>query len=163
MFRGVSGRTTFARPPDMSVRRLTLVLFLVWLRRAQENAREPGGTEVGESRWGTIAAFLVPGLNLVRPVHLVTALWQDSGRHQAAPPARASGWIWWWWALVLATALAHALAAGFAADRSRPLDLGGPMQLLLLAEILEIAAAVLAILLVRRITDRQEQRRRALR
>ena len=64
--------------------------------------------------------------------------------------------------LTLAAALAHALAAGLATDRLRPLDLGGPMQLLLLAELLEIAAAGLAILLVRRITARLEDRRRAL-
>jgi len=64
--------------------------------------------------------------------------------------------------LTFAAALAHAVAAGLATDRLRPLDLGGPMQLLLLAEILEIAAAALAILLVRRITARLEDRRRAL-
>jgi hypothetical protein len=49
----------------------------------------------------------------------------------------------------LAAALAHGLAAALAADRLRPLDLGGPMQLLVLAGLLEIAAAVLAIVLVR--------------
>lgn len=71
-------------------------------------------------------------------------------------------WVGWWWALVLAAGLTHALAAGLAVDRSRPLDLGAPLQLLLLAEILEIAAAVLAILLVRWITDRRGDRGRAL-
>lgn len=64
--------------------------------------------------------------------------------------------------LALAAAAAHALAAGLAADPMKPLDLGGPMQLLLLAEILEIAAAVLGILLVRRVTGRLDARRRAL-
>jgi hypothetical protein len=49
----------------------------------------------------------------------------------------------------LAAALAHGLAAALAVDRLRPLDLGGPMQLLVLAGLLEIAAAVLAIALVR--------------
>ncbi|MGH7384480.1 MAG: DUF4328 domain-containing protein [Candidatus Rokuibacteriota bacterium] len=137
---------------------VTVLLFLAWLRRAQEGTRSPAGG----SGWGTIAAFLVPGPNLVRPVRLVSALWHDSGIRPEAPRGRVPWWIGWWWALVLAAALAHALAAGLAADRSRPLDLGGPLQLLLLAEIVEIAAAVLAILLVRRITDRQEDRRRAL-
>lgn len=64
--------------------------------------------------------------------------------------------------LILAAALAHGLAASMAADRLRPLDLGGPMQLLLLAALLEMATAVLAILLVRRITARLEDRRRTL-
>ncbi|MGH7414886.1 MAG: DUF4328 domain-containing protein [Candidatus Rokuibacteriota bacterium] len=133
----------------------TILLFLVWLRRAQDLARSPDGG----SGWGTIAAFLVPGPNLVRPVRLVSALWHDSGPRRAAPRGRVPWWVGWWWALVLAAALAHALAAGLAGDQARPLDLGGPMQLLLLAEVLEIAAAVLAILVVRRITDRQEDAR----
>jgi hypothetical protein len=64
--------------------------------------------------------------------------------------------------LILAAAAAHALAAGLAADPLRPLDLGGPMQLLMLAQILEIAAAGLGILLVRRLTDRLDARHRAL-
>jgi hypothetical protein len=55
----------------------------------------------------------------------------------------------------------HGVAASLAADRLRPLDLGGPMQLLLLAEILEIAAAALAIVLVRRVTRGLDYRRPA--
>ncbi|HSE03033.1 MAG TPA: hypothetical protein VLK35_02670 [Methylomirabilota bacterium] len=64
--------------------------------------------------------------------------------------------------LTVAAALAHALAAALAADRLRPLDLGGPMQSLVLGALLEIAAAVLAIVLVRRITRDLEERRREL-
>lgn len=64
--------------------------------------------------------------------------------------------------LTLVAALAQGLAAGLAVDGWRPLDLGGPMQLLLLAEVSEIAAAALAIFLVRRITARLDDRRRAL-
>ncbi|MEX2223763.1 MAG: DUF4328 domain-containing protein [Candidatus Rokuibacteriota bacterium] len=141
----------------------TIVLFLAWVRRAQSRARALGGPRAGGSRWGTIAAFLVPGPNLVGPVRLMSALWHDSGLRPAAPRGRGPWWVGWWWALVLAAALAHGLTTGFAADWSRPLDLGGPMQLLLLAELVEIAAAVLAILLVRRITGRQEDQAQALR
>ena len=64
--------------------------------------------------------------------------------------------------LTVAALLAHALAAGLARDRARPLDLGGPMQLLLVAELLEIAAAVLAIALVRRVTGGLESPERTL-
>jgi hypothetical protein len=64
--------------------------------------------------------------------------------------------------LTLAALLAHALAAGLAVERARPLDLGGPMQLLLVAELMEIAAAVLAIVLVRRVTGGLESPERTL-
>jgi hypothetical protein len=63
--------------------------------------------------------------------------------------------------LTVGAALGHGLAAGLAADPLRPLDLGGPMQLLVLAELLEIAAAAVAILLIRRVTGRLEDLRRA--
>jgi hypothetical protein len=62
--------------------------------------------------------------------------------------------------LAIAAALAHGLAAALATDPLRPLDLGGPMQLLMAALLLEIAAAAVTILLVRRITARLTQERR---
>lgn len=55
-------------------------------------------------------------------------------------------------ALVGVAALAHGLAAALAARPLMPLDLGGPLQLLVLGALLEILAAVVAIVLVRRVT-----------
>lgn len=141
----------------------TIVLFLTWVRRVQRRAEALTGPETGGSRCGTLAAFLVPGLNLVGPVRLMSVLGHATGTRPPARQSRVPWWIGWWWALVLAAALAHGLTTGLAADWSRPLDLDGPMQLLVLAELLEIAAGVLAILLIRRITGHQEDLRRALR
>ena len=59
-----------------------------------------------------------------------------------------------------AAALAHGLAAGLADHPLRPLDLGGPMQLLVAALLLEIGAAAVTILLVRRITTGLAEGRR---
>jgi hypothetical protein len=96
----------------------------------------------------TVAAFLV---------------WLRHARALGNLEARAAGWgplaVFFLPGVALGAALAHALAARVAADRLRPLDLGGPMQLLLLAEILEIAAAVLAIVLVGRVTRGLDYRR----
>ena len=64
-------------------------------------------------------------------------------------------------ALAAAAGLAHGLALVLAADPFRPLDLGGPLQLLMVGALLEIAAAATGILLVRRFTARLEGRRRA--
>jgi hypothetical protein len=58
----------------------------------------------------------------------------------------------WCWALLL-TAFGAELVAALLAGGSR-LDLGGPMQALILAQCLQIAGAVVGIVLVRRITRR---------
>ncbi len=138
----------------------TLALFLAWLHQARRGAR-PGGVSWPGARRELITAILVPGLNLVRPVRSVSALWHASAPRPATPVSGIPPWIGWWWGLVLAAALGHLTVAILAADRSRALDLGGPMQLLLLTEVAEIGAAVLAILVVRRIADRQDDARRS--
>ena len=61
--------------------------------------------------------------------------------------------------LAAAAGLAHGLALSLAADPLRPLDLGGPLQLLMVGALLEIATAATAIPLVRRVTARLEDRR----
>jgi hypothetical protein len=139
----------------------TITLFLAWLDRAQQNARVLGASGLG-SRGQMVAAFLVPGLNLVRPIPIMRALWLASAPPGTSPRGTMPPWVRWWWALVLAAVVAHLGAAALAAEGWRPLDLGGPMQLLLVAELLEIGAAVLTMLLVRGVTDRQRDAWRAL-
>jgi hypothetical protein len=65
----------------------------------------------------------------------------------------------WCWALLL-TAFGAELVAALLAGGAR-LDLGGPMQMLILAQCLQIAGAVVGIVLVRRITRRLEAVREA--
>jgi len=60
----------------------------------------------------------------------------------------------WCWALLL-TAFGAELVAALLAGGAR-LDLGGPMQMLILAQCLQIAGAVVGIVVVRRITRRLE-------
>lgn len=135
----------------------TIALFLAWLHQARQRARPLG--EPRPALRELIIAFLVPGPSLIRPVRIVGALWHAGASRRAAPVARFPLWVRWWWGLVVAAALGHLAVAIFAADRSKPLDLGGPMQLLLLAELAEIGAAVMAVVVVRRIADRQEEER----
>jgi hypothetical protein len=108
----------------------------------------------------------------LRSMHLATSIaaaatffvWLARARRVApgpAGPTRAAGRLTVAAALLaIAAALAHGLAAALATDPLRPLDLGGPMQLLMAALLLEIAAAAVTILLVRRITARLTEERR---
>lgn len=82
-----------------------------------------------------------------------------SGRGGATGASRSPlGWAVG--TLAPAALLTHGLAMALATDPLRPLDLDGPLQVMVLGSLLEISAAVVAILLVRRVTARLEDRRR---
>jgi len=136
-------------------------LGMIWHGLAGESlapgAIETHGRQFLALRWIQLATWIV--------TVAVFLVWLRHARALGSFETRAAGWeplrVFFLPGVALGAALAHGLAARLAADRLRPLDLGGPMQLLLLAEILEIAAAVLAIVLVGRVTRGLDYRRPA--
>jgi uncharacterized protein DUF4328 len=123
---------------------LAVVLFLVWLARCRHNAQELSPQASLPSRGWTIGAWFVPVANLFIP------------RRFALDIGRASSTSWeekrdttlvnlWWGAWI-----GHALAL-VVAENTAP----GSMALLVVAEALMIAAAVLVGLVIERITTLQ--------
>lgn len=126
--------------------------------------------------WHGLAGEFLPGTSLAEHARqfrvlrylqgaawLVTALLAAAWFHRVRVSRRALGGEHadsggggvvpaWCWALFL-TALGAELVATLLAGGAR-LDLGGPMQTLIIAQCLEIAGAVVGIVLVRRITRR---------
>lgn len=127
---------------------VTALVFASWLYRIHLDLKALGRTGLRYSPRQAALSLFIPGFNLVRPFLAVRAIWAagEPAFHAGTPP-----WVAWWWALLLAASGAEVVVAA-AGD---PLDLGGPMQALVLAQGFEIAAAVLGIVLVRRITQRQ--------
>lgn len=141
-------------------------LGMIWHGLSGESlapgAIETHGRQFLALRWIQLATWIVTVTVFL--VWLLRA--RATARALGGFETRAAGWgplgVFFLPGVALGAALAHGLAARLSADRLRPLDLGGPMQLLLLAEILEIAAAVLAIVLVGRVTRCLDYRRPAL-
>lgn len=83
--------------------------FLIWLHRARVNVRALGVRGLGYGREWTLLAFLVPGLNLVRPYTVISEIWR------ASDPATGDPYGWktldtppmltFWWSLFVAYVL----------------------------------------------------------
>ncbi|MFI5681528.1 DUF4328 domain-containing protein [Streptomyces cellulosae] len=121
-----------------------IVLFLVWLAQSRRNAQELSPQASPASRGWTIGAWFIPVVNFFVPRRFVL----DIGRASSASwePKRDTALVNLWWIAWITHALVLVVA-----DRVAP----GSMALLIVAEALMIAAAVLLGLVIERITALQ--------
>ena len=100
---------------QLAIFTVTAGVFLVWIYHARANVRALGVRRPRFSSGGSVIAFLVPGLNVVRPHAVLAELWQ------ASDPAilDAFGWrlapvprlLRVWWSVVVAWAAVAGMAA----------------------------------------------------
>lgn len=136
---------------------VTAVAFVGWVGRAQGNLAVLGATGVRYSTRQAMAAFFVPGLNVVRPLAVLRELWNASGSTAASAARRgAPARVRWWWGLLLATVAADGAARALAIRAGMALDLGPVLQAVVVGQLLAAAAAVVGISVVHGVDARQE-------
>jgi hypothetical protein len=139
----------------------TAAAFIGWVGRAARNLPALGATGASYAPRRAMAAFLVPGPNLVRPPAVVRELWNASDpRHPAGSAWRRASTpvrVRWWWALLVGALAADLTARGLALWSGGPLDFGPAMRLLVVAQLLTAAAAVVGITVVLGVDSRQDE------
>jgi hypothetical protein len=138
---------------------VTAILFLIWVRRAYGNAVAGGSVRIRLSpRWVT-GTFLIPGVNVVWPFLVMREIWAASGVEEGAglEPRPTPAWLAWWWGLFVSANLLDPGGWQLVEDTSTRFGLGWPTLLVVVAQLLSIAAAILGIVVVRRIEARQQE------
>lgn len=142
-----------------------MVAFLVWYGRAYRNLARLGARNL---RWGNgwaIAYWFIPIANLFRPKQVVNDIWRASDPNLPGP----TGWtdwpvpalIHWWWAFWLLSSFADRIFFRRSLDDVQtPADFVSVSQTFVAWDLVDLIPAVLAFLVVRSITARQEERRR---
>ncbi|MDQ1591008.1 MAG: hypothetical protein QOG71_1635 [Pyrinomonadaceae bacterium] len=147
----------------------TAIAFLIWVHRAYRNLPALGVRRLDTTPGWAVGYFFIPFANLVKPFQVVREIWHGStprgggggfdGHDNfsvAVPSSGTPALIGWWWAFWII-----ANVAGRASSRATDMaaTIGG-MALASWATIasdaLFIVAALLAILVVKRIDDMQE-------
>ncbi len=139
----------------------TAALFLVWVYHARANVRALGVRRPRFSRGDCVGAFLVPGLNVVRPRAVLIEIWQASdpaildpfGWRAASVPRLVR--VWWsvviGWAAIAGMGLFTEATAGLVLGRLRL-----AVALSALADAGGCVAVALTWLLVVRLTENQQ-------
>jgi hypothetical protein len=139
---------------------ITLIAFMTWMWRAAKNNQALGRPQPRFGPGWSIGGWLIPLANLVIPVLIVQDLWRgsdasvprDDARWRIGPRSALVGW--WWGVLLFGRVL---IAAGNATFNEGGDSLQRGIDLQIVGNLTSLAAVVLAILVVRRISDRQEE------
>ncbi|MGK5637698.1 DUF4328 domain-containing protein [Streptomyces sp. URMC 126] len=136
------------------------VLFLVWFHRVRVNAEvfRPDGHRMG--RGWSIGGWFVPVANLWFPKKVANDVWAASLPHEPdGSPRRAPRTLMnWWWGLWIATLILGRGGGRMYARADTPEELRRAVDVLIVADVVDIAAAVLAFLFVRRLTALQDEK-----
>ncbi|WP_405938439.1 DUF4328 domain-containing protein [Streptomyces sp. NBC_00726] len=138
----------------------TAVVFLVWLRRVRRNAEvfDPSAHSLRPG-WA-IGGWFVPVGNLWLPYRVVSGVWSASapldghGRRPVVPRGLLNAW----WAALVVDQLVSRGVTRYYADAETADEVIHGLDLLAATDALDLGAAVLAILVVRRVTAMQSRR-----
>jgi hypothetical protein len=142
-----------------------MIAFLIWYGRAYRNLERLGarGLEWGK-RWAIVSWF-VPFVNLIVPKRVMNAIWRASDPNLPALASyfghiRVPPLFHWWWALWILSGFVTNLLFRQSLDQGQtPGDLVSIATGYVVIDVIDIVPAVLAILVVRATTTRQEERR----
>jgi len=134
------------------------VFFIRWLRLAYRNADVVApGTRRYKHGWA-IGAWFVPFLNLWRPKKIVNDVWRAGDPSGAPHAAPLPAWLNIWWAAWLLTNVITQVAARLALQQDTNQELRTVDYWYIASDTSDAVAAALAILVVRRISARLEER-----
>lgn len=140
----------------------TGTVFIVWMFRAAKNHEALARPNPRFGPGWSIGAWFIPFANLVIPVLIMQDLWRggDAERPRADAnwrQSRGSGLIAWWWAMYLAALLVYVDRVDNDNDAVNAVaDLKRANSVAALGAVFVVVAAILAILVVRRVTQRQD-------
>lgn len=135
-------------------RAVTAFLFLMWIDRVYGNLPALGQQTDHQRVWATLA-FVVPPLMVFRPYQVVDETWRRSGGDDRSSFSRIA--LAWWIAFLIPPLI---LISTLTRGRLVPEEKWLPM---LLADIFNVIAGVLAIRVVHEITEKQRQASRRVR
>jgi hypothetical protein len=139
-----------------------IVLFLIWEYRSFNNLSALKAKNLEFSPGWAVGWWFIPFANLVKPFQAVRELWNESDPdfdeetsflHTAAGTPEIIGF---WWAAFLISGFVGRIADKLVDARGEPSQYFPVV--LIIGSIFQLAASILIILIVKGVTDRQEQR-----
>jgi hypothetical protein len=89
---------------------VTGIVFLVWVYRANRNARALGAQDMRFTAGWSVGWFFVPIMSLWKPFQAMREIWQASAQPGNWRAVQAPPLLGWWWALYLGNLILNQIA-----------------------------------------------------
>ena len=146
---------------------VTAAFFIAWFHRAYRNLRALGAKELRFRPGWAVGGWFVPILNLWRPKQIANDIWRAS--NPALPREAADAWndptpplLLFWWLAFVAGEWLYNVATRLSFQAEEIGELKTVAGTFIVGDILWAIAGVLALVVVRRTTARQQGRAAAL-
>lgn len=134
----------------------TGIVFLVWFHRVRVNAELFDPARHRKKRGWAIGGWFVPVVNFWFPKQITNDIWWASAPREDRRGLAVVSWWWGLWVAMSVTSIAAFQADAGELDRQELLDdIQREVHMTGLSDMLGVAAAILALLFVRRLTQRQ--------
>ena len=136
---------------------VTAIVFCLWIHRAHRNLPALGARDLKYSPAWAVGGFFVPILSLYRPYQVTKEIWKASDPNEGPDwqDAPTSSLIGWWWVTFIVSSYAGYILLRMALSAETISDFMSLSVMTLVTDIIDIPAAILAIILVRTIDQRQ--------
>ena len=141
---------------------LTAIIFLLWTHRANENLSALGAKDLRFTPGWAVGNFFIPILNFFRPAQVMAEIWK------ASDPRDESGVEWktatslpiisWWWIAYIGSGIIASWAGRIDFSTATLQQIMTSSRLVALSDLASVVAGILAILIVRDINERQEEK-----
>ena len=143
---------------------VTAVVFIMWFRRAERNIRNWDARGLPFDDWWNVGGWLIPVANLFVPIRMTAVIWRATDA--SVSPEIGEEWktkslsplVPLWWATWIGGTVVFLIASNQIGAADDPETLRSALGLSAVSNVLVLAAAVLAIMVVRTITARQATR-----
>ena len=147
-------RTSIVHMLALPVLVVTAVSWLVWFRKLYGGLSRRGASPLRHAKGWALGSWFVPFANLVVPKQMMDDAWRATGSMPAGAPVPTL--LAWWWAGFLVSGFVAHFAGEISGSAVTLSELRGATAGLLLSDVLDLFAAVAALVLVGRLSARYQ-------
>jgi hypothetical protein len=153
-------RQTMVGDVQMGLSLTLAVLFLLWVHRANKNARALGAEGMLFTPGWCVGWFFVPFANLIKPPQALKEIWKASHPTFGEDWRQVRGsWLFgFWWTLCIVTTVLRYIAYRLTGKAERIPELLDADWISLISELMEVPLVILTLSVVRSIHALQERK-----
>lgn len=133
----------------------TVILFVMWIYRANLNVRQLGAKNMKFTPEWSVGYYFIPFLNFWRPYQAMKEIWQASKNPATWQSVERGAILPWWWLFFIVAGMLGNASFRSSLDANKISELLTATGVTIASDVVSIPATIIALILVKQIYDMQ--------